>query len=355
MNGRSQLQLLDMSYNLLSGGLTNCWMHWKSLVFVSLGGNKLTGKIPPSVSLLSNLKVLLLNKNNLSGGIPLSLKNCQKLEILDVGENKLSGFLPDWRMRTAKILRLRSNQLSGNVPLQTCQLASLTILDFADNKISGSLPACLQNMTAMTFPNSYNGVHYFFVRIRDFTYEMRGYVVVHIKGRASRYVENSKLLHSVDLSRNNMSGKIPPEIFSLTGLQHLNLSHNQFEGNMPNEIRNMKTLESLDLASNQFSGTQFQGFDSQSFMGDPRLCGAPLPKNCSDKEDHAEPVETSDGQEDEFLSCFYIGIGVGFATAFWGVCIAIFFNKNFRHSYFRFLYRMQDKLEMVVLEMNRFH
>ncbi|XP_054813988.1 receptor-like protein EIX2 isoform X5 [Prosopis cineraria] len=133
-----------------------------------------------------------------------------------------------------------------------------------------------------------------------------------------------------------LTGEIPQDMAELSFLEVLNLSFNSFTGKIP-------------------TGTQFQGFDSQSFMGDPRLCGAPLPKNCSDKEDHAEPVETSDGQEDEFLSCFYIGIGVGFATAFWGVCIAIFFNKNFRHSYFRFLYRMQDKLEMVVLEMNRFH
>ncbi|XP_054790989.1 receptor-like protein EIX2 [Prosopis cineraria] len=235
----------------------------------------------------------------------------------------------------------------------------------------------------MTLPNSHSGVYGYCIEIQDIIYEMLDCVVVHIKGQRPRYSENLKLLHSVDLSSNNMSGKIPPEIFSLTELQSLNLSRDQFDENIPNEIRDMKKLESLDLASNQLSGeipqdraelsfleglnlsfnnftgkiptgTQLQGFDPQSFMGNPRLCGAPLPKNCTDKEEHIEPVETNDSQEDESLFYFYVGIGVGFATGFWGVCIAIFFNKNFRHSYFRFLYRIQDKLDMGVLKTNRF-
>ncbi|XP_028755421.1 receptor-like protein EIX2 [Neltuma alba] len=384
MNRRRQLQYLDLSYNLLSGGLTNCWMQWKSLVIVKLHGNHLTGTIPPSVGMLSNLMVLRLNENNLFGQAPSSLLNCQKLQVLDVGENKLSGFLMNWMPQNAKFLRLRSNQLSGSIPPQICQLASLIILDFADNKISGSLPICLQNLTAMTFPNSSNnGVYKFCIRTPGLTYEVGNELILHIKGQASKFNENLKFLHAIDLSSNNISGSIPPEIFSLAGLQSLNFSHNQLEGNIPNEINNMKNLESLDLSRNQLSGeippsmaklsflealnlsfnnfigkipsgTQLQGFDAQSYIGNPELCGAPLPKNCT-KQD-GEPVEGNDSQKDEFLSSFYFGLGVGFATAFWGVCVAIFFNRNFRHSYFRFLYHIRDKLYVTaVLRMNHFH
>ncbi|XP_028789608.1 receptor-like protein EIX1 [Neltuma alba] len=268
VNGRTQLQYLDLSDNLLSGGLTNCWIYWKSLVLVNLDGNDLTGTIPPSISLLSNLSSLHLNKNNLFGGIPSSLVNCPKLQILDVGENKLSGFLTNWMPKKVKILRLRSNQLSGSIPPQICQLASLRILDFADNNISGSLPICLKNLTGMTFCNSSNNRAYrVCTKTLRLTYVSRDRVMVHIKGQGLIYDENLMFLHAIDLSSNNISGSIPPEIFSLAGLQSLNLSHNQLEGNIPNEISNLNNWESLDLSSNQLSGEIPQGMAKLSFLG----------------------------------------------------------------------------------------
>ncbi|XP_028755423.1 receptor-like protein EIX2 [Neltuma alba] len=385
IKGRTKLKSLDMSNNLLSGELPDCWMNWKSLVVLKLGGNNLRGRIPPSMSLLSNLTFLHLNKNNLFGEIPLSLKNSQLLQVIDLGENKFSGHIPSWIGDKTKVIRLRSNQLHGNIPPQICQLTSLIILDLADNKISGSIPTCLENMAAMVSPNSsYSGVLNYCSRTLNYTFIVRDEVLLHMKGQGLSYKRNLNLVRSVDLSSNMMSGTIPLEIFALTGLQSLNLSHNQFEGNIPKEIGNMKQLESVDLANNRLSGeipqsmaklsflavlnlsfnnfigkiplgTQLQGFDAQSYIGNPDLCGPPLQKNCTDDEDKNSNIE-SDNQDDEFLSFFYIGLGVGFAVAFWGVCGAIFLNRNFRHSYFTFLYFIRDKLYvMAVLMINRNH
>lgn len=78
LNEKSNLVYLDISLNNLSGGLTNCWMNWKSLVHINLGSNNLIGKIPPSMGLLSNLTLLHLHENKLYGGIPPSL---QKLSL----------------------------------------------------------------------------------------------------------------------------------------------------------------------------------------------------------------------------------------------------------------------------------
>ncbi|XP_028755418.1 receptor-like protein EIX1 [Neltuma alba] len=383
MSGRSNLKYLDMSNNLLSGGLTNCWMHWKSLVIIRLGGNNLTGTVLPSISFLSNLKILHLNNNNFFGEIPMSLKNCQNLQILDVAENKFSGFIPNWIGHNVKIIQFRSNQFSGTIPSEVCQLESLIILDFANNKLSGSIPKCLHNMTAMRQAASSNVVNNFCGRILCSNSIYGDNVELHIKGLELIYEENVKLLRAIDLSSNYMSGTIPPEMFSLSELHSLNLSHNQLEGNILREIGNLKQLESLDLAHNQFSGeipqslaqlsflgtlnlsfnnfsgmipsgTQLQGFNVLSYIGNLGLCGAPLPKNCTHKD--VKPTEGNYSEEDEFLSSFYIGIGVGFAVAFWGVCAVIFFNNNFRHSYFRFLYHIRDKFYvMVILRINRFH
>ncbi|XP_054813703.1 receptor-like protein EIX1 isoform X1 [Prosopis cineraria] len=325
-----------MSNNLLSGGLTNGWMYWKALVIIRLG------------------------------------------------DNNLSGSIPKWIGHNAKILQFRSNQISGNIPPEICQSESLIILDLAYNKISGIIPSCLHNMTAMRQASSSNVVTTFCGKIFCSNSIYGDNVMLHIKGLELIYEENVKFTRAIDLSNNDMSGIIPQEVFSLSELHSLNLSHNQFEGSVSKEIGKLNQLESLDLANNKFSGeiprslaqlsflgtlnlsfnnfsrmiplgTQLQGFDELSYIGNPELCGAPLPKNCSDKKD-VKPIEENDtDQEDEFLASFYIASGVGFFVAFWGVCIAIFCISSFRNSYFRFLFSIRDKLYvMVALTMNRF-
>ncbi|KAF7822874.1 receptor-like protein EIX2 [Senna tora] len=388
VNGKSQLEYLEISDHYgLSGGLSDCWMNWKSLVVVKLGNNNLTGTIPTSFGFLSNLKSLHLNDNNLFGEIPQSLQNCHNLKFLHLGQNQLSGKIPNWIGPNLNILNLRSNHFSGNIPLQICHSSSLTILDLAYNRISGSIPSCLSNMKAMTFNNASNDQFLDpLITLPDTTpFPVVEDLLLLMKGQELNYRENLKLVRVIDLSSNNVCGTIPPEIFRLVGLHSLNLSHNQLMGNIPNEIGNMKHLESLDLSTNQLSGeipqslsqltflsvlnlsfnnfngriplgTQLQSFDALSYIGNPQLCGAPLPKNCTHEDDSKPIGEDDDKNESEFVRSFYLGMGVGFATAFWGVCGAIFFNRGIRHAFFRLFDEMKDRIYvMVVLKMNRLH
>ena len=73
MKQTSNLEYLDISNNILSRGIPNCWMDWKSLLHVHLGNNNFTGKFPHSMGSLSNLISLNLHSNNLSKELPLSL------------------------------------------------------------------------------------------------------------------------------------------------------------------------------------------------------------------------------------------------------------------------------------------
>lgn len=372
-----------MSSNLLSGELTNCWINWKSLVVIKLHRNNLTGTIPPSLGFLSNLMSLKLNNNNLFGEIPQSLEHCKNLEILNLGLNELFGNIPNRIGHNLRILNLRSNHFSGNIPLQICRASSLIVLDFAYNKISGPMPICLCNIIAMIFNNASNDLFTYNSHVGNHQYLFEDSVMLLTKGEALSYGIHLGLLRAIDLSSNNMSGRIPSEIFKLVELRSLNLSHNQFMGRISKEIGNLKQLESLDLSSNRLfgeipqsmstlsflsslnmsfnnfsgkipSGTQFQGFGALSFIGNPELCGYPLPKNCTHED--AKPIGENDEKESEFMSSFYIGAGVGFATAFWGVCGAIFFNRTCRHTFFKFLDCVKDKLYvMVVLKMNCLH
>ncbi|KAI7756523.1 hypothetical protein M8C21_005613, partial [Ambrosia artemisiifolia] len=91
------LTLLDVSNNLLSGSLPDCWMKFQEkLVVLNLSNNNISGEIPSSLGTLSNLEALYLRKNAFVGEVPMSLRNCTRLKFVDLGENKLSGVIPEW-------------------------------------------------------------------------------------------------------------------------------------------------------------------------------------------------------------------------------------------------------------------
>ncbi|KAK8572265.1 hypothetical protein V6N13_047874 [Hibiscus sabdariffa] len=60
--------------------------------------------------------------------------------------------------------------------------------------------------------------------------------------------------NAIDLSCNNLTGNIPPELGLLQGLYALNLSHNHVSSNIPSDIGSMSLLESMDLRYINLSG-----------------------------------------------------------------------------------------------------
>ena len=99
------------------------------------------------------------------------------------------------------------------------------------------------------------------------------------------------------------------------------------------------------------SGTQLQGFINLSYMGNPELCRPPLAKNYTqDEKSHNTKVMIEyDDDESKVHLWFYMGLGIGFATGFWGVFCVIFNNKRCRHAYFKFLGQLYH---MLTLKMN---
>ncbi|KAG8378339.1 hypothetical protein BUALT_Bualt08G0127100 [Buddleja alternifolia] len=59
-------------------------------------------------------------------------------------------------------------------------------------------------------------------------------------------------LKTLDLSRNQLYGEIPPNIYKCKDLEDLSLSYNHFNGNIPSEIRTLVNLKLLALDDNSF-------------------------------------------------------------------------------------------------------
>ena len=387
---------LDLSNNQLSGGLNDCFGQLPELIVLNLASNNFSGQIPSTLGSLVNLRVLDLSNNNFFGELPLSLRNCTMLSFLNLRDNSFSGELPVWMgesLLSLVILNLHSNKFHGCIPQQLCRLAHIQFFDLSQNNISGNIPQCLYNLTAMAFKNTNN--KYTFINLdtyMDGTQVMfpisfgGNYVfntIVSWKGQSYVYGKNFGDMRSIDLSRNKLTGEIPAEIFNLTELKALNLAGNMLTGLIPQGIGHLKQLESLDLSRNQLfgsipasiadlnflsflnlsynklsgripTGTQIQIANPSGFIGNLALCGPPLTPKCpGDVEPNAKSPKGSSKNnqedEDEFLKCLYIGMGLGFMVGFWGVCGSLMLNRSWRHQYFRTTSNLNDWLYVAMI------
>lgn len=75
-----------------------------------------------------------------------------------------------------------------------------------------------------------------------------------LEGKIHNTINDLKYLETFNVFKNRLNGEIPAEIFNLTHLKNLNLSFNSFSGELPSTIGNAKSLVNLEIFMNQISG-----------------------------------------------------------------------------------------------------
>ncbi|XP_047171042.1 receptor-like protein 6 [Vigna umbellata] len=355
----SILQVLDLSINKLTGNIPQCLGSSPFLSVLSLESNRLNGTLPNTFAFAKNSLISLqLNDNQFEGLLPESLSNCTQLGFLNLGNNQLQDKFPHWlqTLPNLNVLVLRDNKFHGPISKFKTKYGfpSLNIFDISLNNFCGPIPEdFIQSFESM------KNVQDLVVYHRQLYMEwLDGIspITVTTKGTILLFERIPINFASIDLSGNKFEGQIPNVFGELQALRGLNLSHNRFCGTIPKSMGNLTILESLDLSSNMLTGSipteflnmnflevlnlsynhlvgeiplgkQFGSFSYDSYKGNLGLCGDPLSMKCSQNDDEHPPPSQSLWREEKFgFDWKPVAIGYGCGTVFGvGIGSLVFF------------------------------
>ncbi|KAJ1260969.1 hypothetical protein BS78_10G272200 [Paspalum vaginatum] len=199
----------------LTGTLPASLAALAALTDLVLYPGRVSGPIPPGIgSGLRRLRLLSLSGNQLTGPVPESLAGLPDLHTLDLGGNRLAGAIPAGLLLPSspslRVLILANNGgLSGAIPANFSS-SRLFHVDLSRNAVAGALPP---------LPPT---IRYFSVAANAMQGSLDGAVFSGSAAPAD--------LAFLDLSMNNFSGPIPPEVFALPSASSLLLSRNSFTG-----------------------------------------------------------------------------------------------------------------------------
>ncbi|KAM3754645.1 hypothetical protein ACB098_03G181800 [Castanea mollissima] len=302
----SQLTHLSLSYNNFHGQLPSTLGNLAKLTSLELNDILHSQEVPSFLGNLTQLEFLSLSGNNFDCGFPIWLTNNTKLRSIDFSGNQLKGPIPSEICRLPNLsflglsynsltktipsvlfttpslsaLTLYHNQLTGPLKFQNISTSPLKFLDLGENKLNESIPRSIANFTKLQelYLSSINlkgkvELDIFF-ELKELQYlDLSGNKVMVLKTNISstipkfsylslsschllefpKFLEAQNELQTLDLSNNNIEGKIPKWFWNVgkETLGFLNLSFNllsKFEH--PPVVLPWKNMNLLDLSSN---------------------------------------------------------------------------------------------------------
>ncbi|GLU19495.1 hypothetical protein SLE2022_357440 [Rubroshorea leprosula] len=307
---RLSLEELELGKNKIKGPLPDMIKKFHSLRLLGLYDTQLSGTMPKSIGLLSNLESLHISSNSWNGTIseshfstlsklrdlslssnslsinfsndwippfqldfivlqscklgpkfPSWLKSQRKFSYLDISGGGISDSIPPWFWNLsprANDVSLSSNHLYGALPnLSTTKFADSFGLgiDLSKNKLEGLLPVFPVNVTSINLSkNRFFGSISSLCTITGGSLDFLDVSDNQLSGEFPDCITQWPSLVILNLANNHLFGKIPSSIGSLSGLQSLGLQNNNFFGEIPSSLENCSSLQFLGLNYNSFAG-----------------------------------------------------------------------------------------------------
>ncbi|KAK4757295.1 hypothetical protein SAY87_007422 [Trapa incisa] len=272
---------MEIGYNSYEGGIPLEFGNLSEITYLDIANANLSGPIPKELSNLTKLESLFLFQNHLVGLLPWELSRIESLADLDLSDNLISGPIPESfsGLKNLRLLSLFYNSMNGTVPHSISQLPSLETLFIWNNFFGGSLPGDLgMNLNLKWVDVSTNKLvgpippricsGGALTKLIMFSNRFSGTLLPLASGCASlvrlRLEDNSfsggipfnfSRLSYIDLSMNNITGPIPPEISGASNLQYFNVSRNPgIRGTIPAGIWSMPSLKNLSMSGCNIGG-----------------------------------------------------------------------------------------------------
>ena len=226
--------------------------------FIWLDGT--TGTIPPELGNLTNLRYLWLmgRTSHLTGSIPSELGRLAKLELLELWNNDLTGSIPPelGNLTNLRHLRLDQNQLTGSIPPEFGRLSNLNSLHLSTNELTGTIPSELGGLADL----------------RDLSLTSN-----RLTGGMPPELGRLARLQGLYVGDNELTGPVPPALGGLTNLRHLALQTNaNMSGALPASLTKLASLETLQAHGTDLCAPSDAGFlDWLERVGNRRVavCG----------------------------------------------------------------------------------
>ncbi|GLT41630.1 hypothetical protein SLA2020_156780 [Shorea laevis] len=256
-----KLQVLAVAYNYgLTGNLPEFQFH-NQLMALAIQFTKFSGKLPASIEMLSSLAALNAGSCNFSGLLPSSLGNLTKLESLTLDNNSFTGtveidtFL---ELKYLKDLLLTGNNFS--LLIKTKKSTNTTIAKFKNLGLGScnlkEFPSFLHNQDQLESLD---------LSSNDIGGKIPKWIWKFSKSLAYFDLSNNSLTNFekfsisfpsstvvfLDLSFNQLKASLP--ILPLS-INFLFVSKNRFSGDIPSEFCNVTSLQVLDLSHNNLNG-----------------------------------------------------------------------------------------------------
>ncbi|XP_027924073.1 receptor-like protein EIX1 [Vigna unguiculata] len=267
-NITSNLVELDLSYNLLKGSISSDFvMVMNSLRHLDLSSNSFKDKDLKSLMNSCTLHSLNMAANNLTEDLSSILSNLSggcvrhSLQEFDLSQNQITGnLLMLSGFSSLKELFLNQNNLSGEIPQDIMLPPNLESLSIMGNSFEGGIPKSFGNACALcSLDISYNSLS------KEFSM-----IINNLSGCARNSLQELSLrgnkingtlpdlsifltLKGLDLSENQLNGKVSEGSKLPSSLEYLSTQSNKFEGGIPKSFGNACALRSLDMSNNSLS------------------------------------------------------------------------------------------------------